>query len=130
MVVPSGEILNVVHPRLRSRCPANQLWRGPDQGVPGQIQGTLHNLGSEPRQTTAGFDDCAYQAGRHNRMAGQLLGVVGVDWSNPSAVVAICKPAFLQPAGAYQVGSVVENAGNLIKLGEPRADLVADPELP
>jgi hypothetical protein len=63
-------------------------------------------------------------------VAHHLLGVVGIDRSDPSGVVAICEPAVLKPAKVYQVSGVVENAGDLIKLGEPRADLVAEPKLP
>jgi hypothetical protein len=89
----------------------------------------LDYLRSDVRQTAAGLNDCAYQAGRNHRVAGQLFGVVCVDGSDASRVIAIGKPAVLQPAGAYQLGCVAENAGDLIKLGEPRADLIAEPEL-
>jgi hypothetical protein len=75
------------------------------------------------------LDDGAYQAGCDHWVTCHLFGVVGVNRPKPSFAVAICKPAFLQPAGAYQVGGVVENAGDLIKLGKPRTDLVAEPEL-
>jgi len=89
----------------------------------------LDGLRSDVRQTTTSLDDCAYQARRHYWVAHHLFGVVGINRPNPSCVVLICKPALLQPAGAYHVGSVVENSSDLIKLGEPRTDFVAEPEL-
>jgi hypothetical protein len=129
VVVPSSQILNVMHARLRSWYPVEEFRRPHEQGVPGEVQGTLDSLSSEVRQTTASFDDCAYQAGCHHRVAGHLLDVVSIDRPDPACVVAICKPAVLQPASVYQVGCVVENTREVIKLGEPRADLVAEPKL-
>jgi membrane protease YdiL (CAAX protease family) len=62
-------------------------------------------------------------------VARHLLDVVSIDRPDPACVIAICKPAVLQPASVYQIGCVVENACDLIKFGEPRADLVAEPKL-
>src|SRR5512133_1218082 len=129
MVVPASQILNVVYPHLGSGYPADQLWRGLEQGMPGQVKGTLNWLRSDVRHTAAGLDDRANQAGCDHWVTCHLFGVVRINRPKSSRVVAICKPALLQPASAYQVGGVVENAGDLIKLGEPRADLVAEPEL-
>jgi hypothetical protein len=118
-----------MHAGLGSWYPVEEFRRPHEQGVPGEVQGTLDPLSSDMRQTTASFDDCAYQAGRHHRVAGHLVDVVSIDRPDPACVVAICKPAVLQPASVYQIGCVVENACNVIKLGEPRADLVAEPKL-
>ena len=118
-----------MHARLGSRYPVEEFRRSHEQGVPGEIQGTLHPLSSELRQTTTSLDDCAYQARRHHRVAGHLLDVVSIDRPDLAGVISICKPAVLQPASVYQIGCVVENACDVIKLGEPRADLVAEPKL-
>ena len=86
-------------------------------------------LRSDVRHTAAGLDDRSYQAGCDDWVTCHLFGVERINRPKPARVVTICKPALLQPAGVYQVGGVVENAGDLIKLGKPRADLVAEPEL-
>jgi hypothetical protein len=129
MVVPSSQILNVMHAHLGSRYPVKELRWPSEQGVPGEVQGTLDALSSDVRQTTASLDDCADQARSYHRVAGHLLDVVSIDRPDPASVVAICKPAVLQPASVYQICCIVENACDVIKLGEPRADLVAEPKL-
>ena len=114
---------------LRRRRAADEFWRGIAQSVPGDVQGALHYLTPYLRQATACLDDGAYQACADHRATLHLLDVVRVDRPDPSAVIAIGEPAVLQPAHAYQVCGIVEQAGNVIKLGEPRAGLVAELEL-
>jgi hypothetical protein len=89
----------------------------------------LHYLIPYLRQPTACLDDCAYEAGADDRPALHVLDVVRVDRPDTSGVIAIGEPAVLQPARAYQIGGFVEQARNVIKLGEPRTGLVAELEL-
>jgi hypothetical protein len=89
----------------------------------------LHYLTPYLRRPTACLDDGAYEAGADDRPALHVLDVVRVDRPDTSGVIAIGEPAVLQPAHAYQIGGFIEQAGNVIKLGEPRTGLVAELEL-
>ena len=89
----------------------------------------LHHLTPYLRQPTACLDDGAYETGADDRPAQHVLDVVRVDRPDTSGVVAIGEAAVLHPAHAYQIGGFVEQAGDVIKLGEPRTGLVAELEL-
>jgi hypothetical protein len=108
---------------------ADHFLRGLEQGVPGQIHGALHYLRPNLRQAARSLDDGTYQAGLNDGMARHLLGVVRIHGPDLTGVVAVCEPPVLQPAHAYEISGLVEDAGDVVELGESRARLVAEPEL-
>ena len=95
--------------------------------MPCQVDGTLDDLLPKVGQTTASLDDGAHQAGLNDGMTRHAFGVECVHCPDLPGVVDVGEPS-LQPAGTYQVGGVVEHAGNLIKLGEPCTRFVAQPK--
>ena len=106
-----------------------RLGRGPEEGVPRDVQGALDRLTPHLRQATACLQDCANQARPHHWPASHLVDVVGGHGLCPSVVVLVGEPAVLQPAGTDQVSGLVEDVGEIVKLGKPCTGLVTSPQL-
>ena len=67
VVVPAGQVAQVGHPDVGAGTPADRTAGGLVQGVPGQVEGPLHQLRPDGRGPTGGLDDRADQAGADDR---------------------------------------------------------------
>ena len=98
--------------------------------MPGEVQGTVDQLGVHGREAAAGLDDRAHEAGANDRTPAHQVQVGRSSQPGPAGLVPVGEPGVLHPASPDDLPGLVEQLVDAVQLGQPRGEHVVAREPP
>ena len=117
-VVPLDQVAQLLGPEGRCGTPPDRLALASVQRVPNQVEGALHALGIDGRDTTTRLQDRAHQARTGHRPASQVPLRQDTDSVVATVRIATDVPRVLHPARRHDVPCGRDELTDLEQLGD------------